>query len=624
MGTSELVGKTLGDFEVEELVGKGSMAQVFKARQISLRRPVALKILEEGLFTPHDNIKRFVREAEAMARLEHPHVVPVYAAGEETPYYFFAMRLIRGGSLGEAMRNGVQQGLAIRWAYEVCQALAYAHSMGVVHRDLKPSNVLIQEGSAVLGDFGLARLKDMSTITQRGFVLGTPLYMSPEQTLGEETGPPSDCFSLGVILYELMLGAHPFAAHGKKGVSRIEARAELFQRIQKAEFTAPSDVQPTFPMAIEHVIMRSLQRRPETRFPDGAAMLKELEAAYRALPMEDRIVQVAPHESGTPPAVRDTSAMESTAAIEPPPSSTGKPAQEKFGRYEIRKEIGHGGQGVVYKAYDPVLDRDVALKVMQQHHDNIGQMAELFAHEARVAARLAHPHIIHIYDFGVHEHSPFLTMQLVNGPSLDQLLEPRKPLPLAYALQVLLQTAEALALAHESGVAHLDVKPGNILIGPSTREFPEKLKPQLEGRLFPHVLLTDFTMAALRQVDAASESQKKHAKKSGLTAGTIPYASPEQLGEGGTPGPASDLFSLGVVFYEMLTGERLFSGEHLSVTQLLVLRGNVPLPSSKNASLPPEVDTLCHKMLVRNVKDRVQTALEVLRQARAILDNLEK
>jgi serine/threonine protein kinase len=355
---NELRGKTLGDFEIESLIGKGSMANVYKARQISLRRPVALKIIEEGLFTPSDNIKRFLREAEAMARLEHPHVVPVYAAGEESPYYFFAMRLVRGGSLSEAMRNGVHQGKAVRWAYEVCQALAYAHSLGIVHRDLKPSNVLIQEEVAVLGDFGLARLKDMSTITQKGSVVGTPLYMSPEQTLGENAGPQSDCFSLGVIMYEMMLGQHPFTVAAKPGETRIEARAELFHRIQNAQFTPPSDVQSTFPMGVEHVILRALCRKQEMRFQDGSSMLKELEAAYRALPMEDREVESNACDSGTAPAINVH--LASTAAAADSSASAAKQGEE-FGRYQIVKEIGHGGQGVVYKAHDPIMDRDGGL-----------------------------------------------------------------------------------------------------------------------------------------------------------------------------------------------------------------------------------------------------------------------
>jgi serine/threonine protein kinase len=614
----DLLGKTLGDFEVEALIGKGSMANVYKARQVSLRRPVALKIIEEGLFTPHDNIKRFLREAEAMARLEHPHVVPVYAAGEESPYYFFAMRLVRGGNLADAMRSGVQQGIAIRWAYEVCAALAYAHSLGIVHRDLKPSNVLIQEDVAVLGDFGLARLKDMSTITQKGSVVGTPLYMSPEQTLGEEAGPASDCFSLGVIIYEMMLGRHPFTAPPKPGGTKIEARAELFHRIQKADFVPPSDLQPMFPMAVEHVVLRALRRKPEMRFKDAGDMLLELEAAYRALPVEDRVVKGAAHDSGTRHGVKSN--LESTTDVKPDSSRTPAPKRDKrFGRYEIRREIGHGGQGVVYHAHDPILERDVALKIMQRRDRDSAEMAQLFAHEARVAAKLLHPHIIGIYDFGVHDGCPFLTMRLVEGPSLDRLITGGKPAMLLYTLHILSQTAEALGFAHDAGVVHLDVKPGNILIDKSPREPARKL-----GELdFPHVLLTDFTMAAMRQ-QATGDSQHPVGKL-GLTAGTFPYASPEQLrGEGAELTPRSDIFSLGVVFYEMLTGERLFMGEHLSVTQMLVLRGNVPPPSVKVPGLPAEIDALCTRMLARKGEERPASCREVIAAVRPIIEQLEK
>ncbi|MCZ7647791.1 MAG: serine/threonine protein kinase [Planctomycetota bacterium] len=176
-----LLGRTLGDFRIEAELGRGSMARVYEAEQLTLSRRVALKVLEEGLFTPGDNIKRFLREASALARLEHPHIVPVYAAGEETPFYFFAMRKIAGGTLSEAMKSGIGRRTAVEWLYQIGRALAYAHEQGIIHRDLKPTNILLQDGVAFLSDFGLARLKDFSTLTRSGFTLGTPLYMSPSR-----------------------------------------------------------------------------------------------------------------------------------------------------------------------------------------------------------------------------------------------------------------------------------------------------------------------------------------------------------------------------------------------------------------------------------------------------------
>jgi eukaryotic-like serine/threonine-protein kinase len=309
------------------------------------------------------------------------------------------------------------------------------------------------------------------------------------------------------------------------------------------------------------------------------------------------------------------------------------PVQQQFGRYHIKREIGHGGQGVVYEAYDPIVDRQVALKVLQASLENAEQMRTLMEHEARVTGRLAHPHIIRVYDFGIQEGQPYLTMQYVDGPSLDGMLASRTPLPLFFTLHVIQQAAEALAFAHKSGVIHLDVKPGNILIGQPAQTLNPLNSASLGKFLFPHVFLSDFTMAAIRRdikqtIRLPSPIGSAHLRPSvmkGVTAGTIPYAAPEQLDGGDTKriGPPSDLFALGVVFHEMLTGQRLFAAQHLSVTQMLVQRGHVSPPSTLAAGIPREADTLCLHMLARNVDDRIASAEDVVRATAQILETLE-
>lgn len=628
-----LIGRTLGDFEIESSIGRGSFAEVFMARQLSLRRRIALKVLEVGLFTPSDNVTRFLREAEAMARMEHPHIVPVYAAGQEHPYHFFAMRLIAGGGLVQAMRSGVQRHTALRWMCEVCEALAYAHEHNVVHRDVKPSNVLIQDDAAVLVDFGLARLKDLSTLTQSGMVLGTPMYMSPEQTLGKEAGPASDVFSLGVLMYELLFGQHPFSAQIPRNVTRIESRSRLFELIRKSEFPLPSAVDPSLPPLIEQILMKALHPDPTVRYLNGAAMLPHMQEALRAFPQEKRVVQInasdlaSPENSGSTEAV----APGSSASSKRPPADP-QPAQLQFGRYQIRRQVGHGGQGIVYHAYDPVVDRDIALKVLQTSPENAEMMRAFLEHEARVTGRLAHPHIIQVYDYGVEGTQPYLTMQFVDGPSLDGLLAGRMPMPLAFVLHVIQQTAEALSYAHKSGVIHLDVKPGNILIGHPARTMDPRKISSFGALSMPHVYLSDFTMAAIRRdikqtVRLPSPVGSAHVRPGamkGMTAGTIPYAAPEQLeiGDAQHIGTASDIFALGVVFHEMLTGQRLFAADNLSVTQVLVLRGHVMPPSHRMPNLPPEVDDLCLRMLAKDVKDRLSSAETVVHATTAMLEKM--
>lgn len=649
---AELVGRTLGDFQIETLLGKGSMAKVYEARQISLRRHVALKVLEEGLFTPGENVKRFLREAEALARLEHAHIVPVYAAGEQSPYYYFAMRLIRGGTLDEAMRNGIKRAAALEWAGDICRGLAFAHASGVVHRDLKPTNVLIHDGVALLSDFGLARLRDASTVTQLGHVLGTPLYMSPEQTLGETAGPPADCFALGIIIYQMLTGHHPFIREEAKGLSKAERRTRLFQRIQHSEFRPPSQIDAEIPPSFERLILKALARRPEDRFADGPAMLQALEAAEATqTPGDERVIRAAkgttdpgqtpdrqsPGEKEVIHHHGSTVAMPSAEAVtEIAPSTSAQKghgigswagaskiaAPSRLGRYSIVKELGHGGQGVVYEAHDPVLDRSIALKVLRRDAATDPRLADLFWHEARVAARLSHPHIITIYDFGIEEKSEYLTMQLIDGPSLDRLLEKRGKLPPLFALQVAIQAADALGFAHQAGVIHLDVKPGNILIQKTLRSagISSRVSAVHSELGFPHALLTDFTMSRMRH---ALHKQRHAAQHLEPLSGTVPYCSPEQLSGGSDAlSPASDLFSLGAVLHEMLTGQQLFDADDPSISRELVLSGPVPAPSSLAAEVPPELDSLCEKLLRRDAKERLQTAAEMLGLAEPILHAL--
>jgi serine/threonine protein kinase len=632
--SAELIGRTLGEFEIESSIGRGSFAEVFLARQRSLRRNIALKVLETGLFTPSDNVTRFLREAEAMARLEHPHIVPVYAAGEEKPYHFFAMRLISGGSLRQAMQRGIRRRDALRWMYEICEALAYAHAHAVVHRDLKPSNVLIQDGAAVLVDFGLARLKDLSTITQSGAVLGTPLYMSPEQTMGEEAAAPSDVFSLGVMLFELLLGQHPFSPQVPRGTTRIEARAALFDLIRRSEFSLPTVMDPTFPPALEPILMKALHPDPAVRYVDAGAMLEQLRPVLQSFPETEMLVQIDLPELMSPQQSESTEATPAAVRASSGAHAPDGPPTSQFGRYQIRREIGHGGQGVVYQAYDPVVDRDIALKVLQVNAHDAEHMRTLLEHEARVTGRLSHPNIIQVYDYGMELEQPYLTMQYIAGPSLDGLLAEERPLPLPFVMHVIQQSAEALNFAHRSGVIHLDVKPGNLLIGASSRTLGPR-QTQRYGELpFPHVYLSDFTMAAIRrdrptQLRASVAVGSEHIRPrmmEGATAGTIPYAAPEQLSNDMAHciGPACDLFSLGVVFHEMLTGVRLFQAEQLSITQMLVLRGHVAPPSARVRSLPPEVDELCMRMLARRVEDRLASAETVVHGATAILEKMER
>jgi serine/threonine-protein kinase len=207
----------MGDYELLEELGRGGMGVVYKARQRSLNRVVAVKrLLASGLATPQ-NQARFRAEAEAAAMLSHPHIVSVYEVGSSDGQPYFSMQYVPGVTLSERLAAGPVPALeAATLLAKSCRAIHYAHQHGVLHRDLKPSNILIDDqGEPHISDFGLAKQIDVdSDLTRSGAVLGTPSYMPPEQAAGKrgQLGPASDVYSLGAILYQMLTGRPPFQA----------------------------------------------------------------------------------------------------------------------------------------------------------------------------------------------------------------------------------------------------------------------------------------------------------------------------------------------------------------------------------------------------------------------------
>jgi len=206
----------LGDYELLEEVGRGGQGVVFRARQKSLNRIVALKVISLGQWASKAHLKRFRREAEAAASLDHPSIVPIYEVGERDGACYFSMKFIEGGQLDEVVRRApMSMRQAVELIGKVARTVHYAHEHGILHRDIKPGNILLDaKGEPHLTDFGLARLVETeSTVTRTLEVLGTPSYMAPEQAVGSNTQLTSatDVYGLGAVFYQLLTGHPPFA-----------------------------------------------------------------------------------------------------------------------------------------------------------------------------------------------------------------------------------------------------------------------------------------------------------------------------------------------------------------------------------------------------------------------------
>ncbi len=294
----ELIGRQIGEFRIEARLGQGAMAVVYRAHQPSVNRQVALKVirLDQGQGAQAEFAQRFAREAEMIARLEHLHILPIYAHGIQDELAYLAMRLLRGGSLSDWMRREpLSLERAVDIFTQVASGLAYAHSQGVIHRDLKPSNIMLDDaGNAYLTDFGLAKFtEDSAELTRSGIIVGTPAYMSPEQLRGEPLDYRSDIYSLGVILYSLVAGRLPFDTGSSDLISII------YQHLEKPPIP-PTQINPAVPPAVEAVILRALQKDRRDRFDSAGAMARALnEALGRPItdslppPQPPRLIEVS-------------------------------------------------------------------------------------------------------------------------------------------------------------------------------------------------------------------------------------------------------------------------------------------------------------------------------------------
>ncbi|HJR63069.1 MAG TPA: serine/threonine-protein kinase [Gemmatimonadaceae bacterium] len=262
-----------GQYEVERELGRGGMGVVYRARDVRLDRPVAIKVLPPHVAALPDFRARFLREARTAANLTHPHIVPVHRADEVDDVVFFVMALVDGDSLAELIRTrgALAPAEVVPWLCEVARALAYAHGRGVVHRDIKPENILVdgERRCAMVTDFGLARLAEASPLTMTGQVLGTVHYMSPEQVSGEPLDGRSDLYSLGIVAYQALSGRLPFHADN--------ASAVLVAHVTKAPppLASVSDVSE----ALAAVVDACLAKDPRARYSTGEELARAFESA---------------------------------------------------------------------------------------------------------------------------------------------------------------------------------------------------------------------------------------------------------------------------------------------------------------------------------------------------------
>src|SRR5438876_3178869 len=282
--TNALLGQSLGTCTIQHLIGRGGMGAVYLAQQTRPRREVAVKVLIPGLLGDQpwriDFLARFRREADAIAALDHIHIIPIYEYGEQEQVAYLVMPYVTGGSLLQLLEKwgALPLSKVLPILEQAAAALDYAHAKGIIHRDLKPGNILFHaDGRVLLADFGLAKVlreeadqNGTSALTNAGTVIGTPEYLSPEQAAGQALDQRTDIYSLGIVLFHMLTGRVPFSGATPVATAMMHALSEP---------PSLSQLNPTLSPVIEAVVMKALAKQPEQRYESAGQLAQALSAA---------------------------------------------------------------------------------------------------------------------------------------------------------------------------------------------------------------------------------------------------------------------------------------------------------------------------------------------------------
>ena len=536
-------------YKIERLIAASRERVLFLGVDRVLKRRVSLRF---NFYSDESTRAWFLREAEALGQLDHPAIRHVYDVSTTGTLAIRVGNWIDGEGLREAVQRGARPIPTVHTlARDLLSAMEHAHARGIVLRRVVPTSLIVSPaGRATITD---VRFSSWTLpVIPPGETPSQPAFMAPEVRDGTAGDPLSDVYTAGGILYYAITGQEP----------PLDTRS----------VRPPTALRPNCPRALERVILRALQPVADDRYLTAAEMLEDFasEAGTFETPVVTPIAGV--------PALLDE---EDRFRWE-------KRLRRALGDdYELLGQLGQGGFGRVYRARDLHLEREVALKVLHPLLTQEPAVVERFRREAQLAARLNHPNIVNIYDIAGRSGLIWYTMELIQGPSLAQLVDREGPLPLEKALRLLREALSALAHAHGSGLVHRDIKPENMLLEP-------------DGSL----RITDFGLAlALRGAG----------KYGGATSqsGTPQFASPEQL-LGERVDQRSDLYSLGAVAYYALLGTAPFPG--VTPEQVLARQttNQFPVTTGLRDDVPAELWEVLDRALRAEVDARYPSAAEFL------------
>lgn len=549
------VGDRLGRFTLEQAMGPGVFADYFIARDVQIDRKVWLSVLRT---TSPESRALYLEGLRSLAQLDHPGVVGLLHADEIDGVPYAALEYVTGGRmLGELVAEAPLDPLvAIRIVLDSADALAHVHSKGIAHCAVSPYAILVSgSGRAVLSGFGMATKLGAYVGGEPGRPCGVPRYMSPAAWVGAPASTAMDVWSLAIILHEAVTGRVPFV-----GESSDDWRDEVVAHRLRADARLPAP------------LVKLLERAWAS--DEGARIVSVADFRRELAWIESYL---ASSEATLPP-TPDVRAARLLVDVEH--DELGVPG--RFRIYRLAEKLGEGTFGEVFAAHDEIFGREVALKFLRLAASQDSQAARRFRREAEILSRLAHPNVVRVFNFGAHGGRFFIVMQRLFGRDLAAAM-PGAGAPLDAAIAIAMDIAAGLAPLHAAGVVHRDLKPANIMLEAD------------------RAIVTDLGVARISDVDQTKLTG------TGQLVGTPAYFSPEQV-RGLPVSPASDLFSLGVILFEMLTGGRPFPGATLHELLLNVAEATAPLVSSVRPDVPQPLVEITSRLLRRDPVERPGSA----------------
>jgi serine/threonine-protein kinase len=625
--------RVIGRLLLLKLLARGGMGDVYLAATTGLEgaeRACVVKTVRRDHVHDGSFLARFLDEARVQAQLNHPGVAQVLeSATDDSGEPFTVVEYVEGRSLADVRQRAHQMGVKIAWpeavavALEMAQALGHVHErtgvdgtpLGIVHRDLSPQNVMVGYGGDVkLIDFGTARGENRRCHTVAGVVFAKPGYVAPEVARQEVGDGRIDIYALGVMLWELCKGGRLLIGDPQKHLEDAAAGLTVVPPVARVAGA---------PAALDEVIAKLTANDPEKRYTTAGLAANDLAGLLASAPqskagergvrtrLANLMKSLWPNEPTKSRAefarlLRDARAFVAVPASTPVSTAPESLASRLLAEgpadpnvvsgtpYRIVRKIGEGASGLVYEAEHTELGRRVALKVLAPGHSSAVDAIERFRAEARAVAKLSHPNLVPLYDFGKSlDGRVFLAMELLVGETLDRHVKRAGGMDYREAVKIGIEACQALEAAHAAGLVHRDLKPANLFL---TKDGGLKL--------------LDFGVA-MALADVATEQKEKRQKGFAIF-GTPEYMAPEQVAGEAVDGRC-DLYALGCVLYELMTGSAVFEGTSSVVVMGKQLREEPESLRSRapKRGIPGELDALVLRALQKDPGARFATAADM-------------